>query len=170
MDKPLVNRVANSSLKTINLEDFFPDGELVDFDLKDYLFRDLILIEKDFRSALREHDWNQYRGKNLAVFCSTEAIIPVWAWMLVVSYAEPVCEEVYMGTKEAFIEKSYVNSLGNLDLSPYKDQRVVIKGCSDKPVPPSAYLELTKRLRPYAKSVMYGEPCSTVPIFKQKKI
>lgn len=170
MEKPLINRVANSSLKTINLEDYFPSGEIAEFDLKDYLFRELILKEKDFRESLKAHDWNQYEGKNLAVFCSTDAIIPVWAWMLVVSYAEPVCNEVFMGTALTFIEKSYVRAMETIDLDIYKDQRVVIKGCSEKPVPPSAYLDLTKLLRPYAKSVMYGEPCSTVPIFKQRKV
>ena len=169
MDKPLVNRVAQSSLKTINLEDYFPTGDIESFDLKDYLYMELILKEKDFRAALTEHDWSQYQGKNLAVQCSTDAIIPVWAWMLVVTKAEPFCDQVYMGDAEAFIRHSYVKELSKLELDSYTDQRVVIKGCSEKPVPPSAYLELTKLLRPYAKSIMYGEPCSTVPIYKKRK-
>ena len=169
MEKPLVNRVANSSLKTINLEDFFPKGELVEFDLKDYLFMELVLKEKDFRKALSEHDWEQYKGKNIALFCSTDAIIPVWAWMLVVSKAEPFCEQLFMGTPEEFLIQSYIQSLSNIDLEQYDNQRVVVKGCSEKPVPPNAYLELTKLLRPYAKSIMYGEPCSTVPIYKKPK-
>lgn len=169
MDKPLVNRVAQSSLQTINLEDYFPNGEIESFDLKDYLYMELILKEKDFREALKNHDWEQYKGKNLAVFCSTDAIIPVWAWMLVATQAEPVCNQVFMGSPDSFISQSYINALSSIDLEPYRDQRVVVKGCSDKPVPPSAYLELTKRLRPYAKSIMYGEPCSTVPIYKKPR-
>lgn len=169
MDKPLVNRVAQSSLKTINLEDYFPKGEIESFDLKDYLYMELILKEKDFRTALSEFDWSQYEGKNLAVHCSTDAIIPVWAWMLVVTKAEPYCHQAFLGDVDEFIRQSYVKELNNLTLEAYTDQRIVIKGCSAKPVPPSAYLELTKLLRPYAKSIMYGEPCSTVPIYKKKK-
>ena len=169
MDQPLVNRVANSSLKTINLEAHFPPGEIESIDLKDYLYMELILKEKDFRSALNEIDWSQYQGKNLAVHCSTDAIIPVWAWMLVVSKAEPFCNQVYLGNEEDFIQQYYINALAQIDLKEYQDKRIVIKGCSDKPVPPSAYLELTKLLRPVAKSIMYGEPCSTVPIYKKPK-
>lgn len=169
MDQPLVNRVAQSSLITINLEDYFPKGNIETFDLKDYLFMELILKEKDFRTALAEHDWTQYEGKNLAVHCSTDAIIPVWAWMLVVTRAEPYCNQVYMGDADEFIRYAYVKQLSQLDLEKYTDKRIVIKGCSNKPVPPSAYLELTKLIRPYAKSIMYGEPCSTVPIYKKKK-
>jgi len=169
MDKPLVNRVAQSSLKTINLEDFFPKGDIESFDLKDYLYMELILKEKDFRQALSEFDWAQFEGKNLAVYCSTDAIIPVWAWMLVVTKAEPYCNQVYLGNEAEFIRQFYVKQLDTLDLQHFTDQRVVIKGCSEKPVPPSAYLELTKLLRPYAKSIMFGEPCSTVPIYKKKK-
>ncbi len=169
MDQPLVNRVAQSSLKTINLEDYFPIGDIESFDLKDYLYMELILKEKDFRSALADHDWNQYKGKNLAVHCSADAIIPIWAWMLVATKAEPICNQVFMGDVGTFIQHSYIDALAKLDLSLYTDQRVVIKGCSEKPVPPSAYLELTKRLLPYAKSIMFGEPCSTVPIYKKKK-
>jgi len=169
MDKPLVNRVALSSLKTINLEDYFPSGEIELFDLKDYLYMEFILKEKDFRVALSEHDWTKYEGKNLAVHCSTDAIIPVWAWMLVVAHAEPYCNQVFLGDTDEFIRQSYAHELSQLNLETFTNQRVVIKGCSEKPVPPSAYLILTKLLRPYAKSIMYGEPCSTVPIYKKKK-
>jgi len=169
MDQPLVNRVANSSLKTINLEDFFPEGEIMTFDLKDYLYMEMILKEKDFRTALDEHDWSQYEGKNLALFCSADAIIPVWAWMLVTTKAEGVCNQIFMGDPDAFIRQHYIDALSELDAASFTDQRIVIKGCSEKPVPPSAYLEITKLLTPYAKSIMYGEPCSTVPIYKKKK-
>ena len=168
MDKPLVNRVAGSGLITLNLEDFFPKEELATFDLKEYLFMELILKEKDFRAALTEHDWQQYESKNLVVFCSADAIIPVWAYMLVTAYAASYAKYIFQGTAEEFYKMAFQLALSNIDEKKYENQRIVIKGCSDKPVPPSAYVELTRKLQPYAKSIMYGEPCSTVPIFKKK--
>ncbi|MEM7102025.1 MAG: DUF2480 family protein [Bacteroidota bacterium] len=170
MEKPLVNRVANSGLITINLENFFPAEELVAFDLKDYLFMELILKEKDFRAALNDLDWSAYEGKNLAVFCSTDAIVPVWAYMLVASKATPYATKIFFGDEQRFYESHYEQVLEDLDCAQYDDKRIVIKGCSQKPVPPSAYLTLTRLLRPYAKSIMYGEPCSTVPIFKKPRV
>ena len=169
MDKPLINRVANSGFITINLEDFFPAEELVVFDLKDYLFMELILKEKDFRQALKEHDWAQYEGKILVIHCSTDAIIPVWAYMLVTAYAEPFAEKLFQGDADTFYKLAFMEALNEIDASQYDQRRIVIKGCSDKPVPPSAYVELTRKLRPYAQSIMYGEPCSTVPIFKRPR-
>lgn len=169
MDKPLVNRVANSGLITINLENYFPETEIVAFDLKDYLFKELILKEKDFRDALKTHNWESYSDKILTMFCSTDAIIPVWAYMLVSSYAQPFAKEVFHGNSEQYLNSAYKEIVAKMDGAEYQDKRVVIKGCSNKPVPASAYVYLTSKLRPYAKSVMYGEPCSTVPIFKQPK-
>ncbi len=169
VDKPLVNRVAASGLITLNLEDFFPKEELATFDLKDYLFMEMILKEKDFRAALAEHDWQPYEGKNLVVFCSADAIIPVWAYMLVTAYAAPFANNVFQGTPDEFYKMAFQQALATVDGKKYEDQRIVIKGCSNKPVPPSAYVELTRKLQPYVKSIMYGEPCSTVPIFKKKK-
>jgi len=168
-DKPLVNRVAKSGLITLNLEEHFPAAEMVEFDLKQYLYMELILKEKEFRAALKEHDWSQYEGKILLVFCSTDAIIPVWAYMLVASYAAPFATDVYQGRKEEYLRQYYERVIANFPAGDYQDQRIVIKGCSGKPVPASAYLALTRALRPFAKSVMYGEPCSTVPIFKKRK-
>ena len=170
IEKPLVNKVAKSGLITINLEKFFPTEQIVSFDLKDYLFMELILKEKDFRTALKEHDWSKYDKKVLCVFCSTDAIIPTWAYMLVTSYATPYANRVVQSDKETFIKLAYQTTLGNLDVSQYADKRIVIKGCSGKPVPPFAYVELTRLLRPIAKSIMYGEPCSTVPIYKKPRI
>ena len=167
-DKPLVNRVAASGLITLNLEDFFPKEELATFDIKDFLFMELILKEKDFRAALKEHDWSQYDGKNMAVFCSADAIIPVWAYMLVAAYAAPFANNIFQGTADEFYKMAYNKALENIDEKEYEGKRIVIKGCSNKPVPPSAYVELTRKLQSYAKSIMYGEPCSTVPIFKKK--
>jgi hypothetical protein len=169
MDKPLVNRVAKSGLITINLEDYFPQSEIVEFDLKDFLFRELLLREKDFRAAMKEIDWSAYEGKQLAVFCSTDAIIPTWAYQLVVVYAEPFADQIYFGGKEELIRQHYYNALAKLNPEDYQDQRIVIKGCSDQPVPVSAYMELTRILRPVAKTIMFGEPCSTVPLYKQPK-
>lgn len=169
-NKPLINRIAASGLITLNLEDFFPKEEVVIFDLKDYLFRELILKEKDFRTALKELDWSQYEHKNLLITCSTDAIIPVWAYMLVTAYAAPFATNIFQGTADEFYKKAFADTLNKIDMSQYKNQLLVIKGCSDKPVPPAAYVELTRLLQPFARSIMYGEPCSTVPIYKKPKV
>jgi hypothetical protein len=166
-DKPLVNRVASSGLVTIDLEEFFPEGDVVGFDLKDYLFMGLILKEKDFREALKTHDWTRYAGKNVAVYCSADAIIPLWAYMLVATYAAAYARDVVQTLPENYVEWSYLKTLAALDLAGYADKRIVVKGCSDKPVPASAYLEITRRLQPVARSIMFGEPCSTVPVYKK---
>lgn len=169
MEQTLVNRVAQSGLVTIDLETFFPAGEVVSFDLKDHLFMGLILKEKEFREALKAHDWEQYTGKNLAVFCSTDAIIPMWAYMLVAAHAAAYARDVFQGQPEQYAEFAFVKKLAALDPEDYAGKRLVIKGCSDKPVPPSAYLEITRRLQPVAASIMFGEPCSTVPVYKRKQ-
>ena len=169
-NKPLINRVAASGLITLNLEDFFPAGEIAIFYLKDYLFMELILKEKDFRKALKELDWSQYEGKHLLITCSTDAIIPIWAYMLVTVYATPIAASIFQGTAEDFYKKSYTDTLSQLDISQYENKLLVIKGCSDKPVPLSAYVDLTRLLQPVAKSIMFGEPCSTVPLYKKPKI
>jgi hypothetical protein len=166
-DKPLINRVANSGLVTIDLENFFPSGDIVPFDLKDYLFMELMLKEKDFRQALDAHDWSQYQGKNIALFCSTDAIIPMWAYMLVTTLATPFVNDIALCLPEQFVETAYWKKIAALSIDDYKDKRIVVKGCSDKPVPASAYLEITRRLQPVAKSLMFGEPCSTVPVYKR---
>ena len=165
--KPLVNRVAESGLITLNLEDFFPAGEMAAFDLKDYLFMELILKEKDFRAALKAHDWQEYRDKILLVYCSTDAIIPVWAYMLVAAHAEPYAKDIFHGHQQAYYESAFLKALAKFDAAQYEGKRIVVKGCSHHPVPASAYLELTRLLRPFAQSIMYGEPCSTVPIYKK---
>ena len=169
MQEVLVNRVASSNLVTIDLEKFYPEGEIAAFDLKDHLFMGLILKENDFREALKTFDWQQFAGKNLAVFCSADAIIPVWAYMLVATYAAPQVRDVFLGTPDQFVERAFLKTLAGLNPQDFAGQRLVIKGCSDKPVPPSAYLEITRLLQPVARSIMYGEPCSTVPVFKKAK-
>ena len=167
-EKPLVNRVASSGLITFNLENYYPAKPIYHFDLKDYLFRELILREKDYRSALAEHDWEQYRDGVFLVYCSTDAIIPVWAYMLVTRYVVDICDEIHLGDESSFLRSHYREVADGLDTAPYVDQRVIVKGCSEKPVPASAYLDISRKLLPVVKSLMYGEPCSTVPIFKKR--
>ncbi len=169
-DKPLVNRVAQSSLITLNLEEFFPEQEVLAFDLKPYLFKELILKEKDFRQALKAHDWSQYQDKILLCFCSSDAIIPVWAYMLVCAHANAFATDVFQGNETDFYKAHYKQVIATIEPTQYKDKRIVIKGCSNKPVPPAAYVELTKKLNTAgAQSIMYGEACSTVPIFKRPR-
>jgi Protein of unknown function (DUF2480) len=167
MEEQLINRVANSGLVTIDLEQFYPSGEIVTFDMKDYLFHGLILKEKDFRESLKNIDWNQYQAKHLAIFCSSDAIIPTWAFQLVVIYAEPFATGIAFGDPSQYLQQYYPKILATLPLDTYIDQRIVIKGCSNRPVPTAAYIELTRLLRPIAKSIMFGEPCSTVPLYKK---
>jgi len=169
-DKPLINRVANSALITVNLENYFPDHlSFVTIDIKDYLFKELILKEKDFRAALKEMVWEDYTGKTVLLYCSTDAIIPVWAYMLFSAQLTPYASHIYFGEKTAFLEEHYNKVIAEVDMSIYEGKRIVIKGCSDKDVPASAYVTLTRALQPHAQSIMYGEPCSTVPIFKRPR-
>lgn len=169
MEEVLVNKVAQSGLITINLEDWFPKEEILELDIKQFLFHGLILKEKDFRESLSQLDWTQYQNKVLCVYCSTDAIIPVWAYMLIAVHSKPYVHSVYFGTKDSFISHHYSHQIEALDLTPFVEGRLVIKGCGDLPVPSSAYMNLTSRLVPVARSIFYGEPCSTVPVFKQKK-
>lgn len=167
MSDAIVNKVAESSLVEIDLESFYPSGETAVFDLKDYLFMGLILKEKDFREALKKGDFSAYRDKLVAVTCSADAIIPVWAYMLVATYLQPIAKEVVAGD-EAFLHKTlFLRNINSINTAGYADKRVVIKGCGDKPIGEFAYLEITRLLRPVVKSIMYGEPCSTVPVFKK---
>jgi len=169
MSEVIVNKVAESSLLTIDLADYIPQEEPVIFDLKEYLFMGLIVKEKEFRAALQQTTIDSFRDKTVLVLCTTDAIIPMWAYMLVAAHLQPAAKELFLGTKEEWKKKKLLDRIAVIDLSVYKDQRIVIKGCGDEPVPEAAYLEITNRLRPIVKSLMYGEPCSTVPIFKQPK-
>lgn len=169
-NKPLVNRVAQSGLITLNLEDYFPKHEMVTFDLKDHLFKGLILREKEFRLAIKEHDWSQYSGKVLLVVCTADAIIPLWAYMLVAARAANYAIDIFQGTEEEYIKKYMLQELQKIKAVDYQDKRIVIKGCGDRPVPAAAYLEMTRLLQPSTRSIMYGEPCSTVPVYKRPKI
>lgn len=168
MQESIVNRVAESGIITLNLEDYYPKGEIDVFDLKDHLFMGLILKEKDFRAALLATDWSKYQNKNIAVTCTADAIIPVWAYMLVASYLQPFANEIFFGNKEELIAGVLQKNINAVDANTFADKRIVLKGCGDVKIPESAYLAMTAKLRPYAKSIMYGEPCSTVPVYKKK--
>ena len=168
MSEPIINKVAESGLVSIELDHFLPAEEIVSFDLKPFLFMGLILKEKDFRAALLQHDWSAYGGKIAAIHCSADAIIPVWAYMLSASYLQPVAADLYFGTPEEALKESLIKKMSAFDVTEYRDKRVVVKGCGEKKIEAYAYLEITKRLLPVVKSIMYGEPCSTVPIFKRK--
>jgi hypothetical protein len=168
MEEQIINRVSQSPIITLDLEAYFPREEIVVFDMKDYLFMGLILKEKDFREALKNLDLHLYAGKAVAVTCTADAVIPVWAYMLVASYLQPVAAELFFGTAWELKQQLLLRNIAGLDLNQFADKRIVIKGCGDKPVGEAAYLEATRLLRPVAKSIMYGEPCSTVPIFKRK--
>ena len=170
MDEVIINKVAQSSLITLDLESFYPSGEMVVFDLKSYLFMELILKEKDYREALKNMDWNIYQDKNVSITCSTDAIIPLWAYMLAVSYLEPYAKDIVFGNEAEAFTIFFLKNLWKLNPKEFEGKRVVVKGCGDKKIPEAAYVEITKILRPVVKSIMYGEPCSTVPIFKAPKI
>ncbi|HMN31928.1 MAG TPA: DUF2480 family protein [Chitinophagaceae bacterium] len=162
-----VNKVAESGLITLNLEAFLPKA-MVAFDLKPFLFMELILKEKDFRASLLTHDWKQYEGKSVYVTCTTDAIIPAWAYMLVMSYLQPVTENAIVSTEQEASKNFMIEQINQIDIEKYRGERIVIKGCGEILIPTEAYAAITYKLRPIAKSIMYGEPCSTVPIFKQK--
>jgi hypothetical protein len=168
MENELINRVSDSALVTINLEDYYPKEDVAVFDLKDYLFMGLILKEKDFREALKNLDTAPFAGKYVAVTCSADAVIPMWAYMLVASVLQPVAKEVVFGNEEEIKKQLLLHNIAALPVNEFADKRIVIKGCGDLPIGEAAYLQVTKLLRPVAKSIMYGEPCSTVPIFKKK--
>ena len=164
----IINKVAQSGLVTLDPASLYPEGERVVYDIKDNLYMGLILREKDFREFVKDHDWSQYQDKNVAVTCTADAIVPAWAYMLLANKLAPYAKEVVFGDEEVLETVLFVKSIAKMDASQYKDQRLVIKGCGDTPVPVSAYVELTKKLTPVVKSLMFGEPCSTVPIYKKK--
>lgn len=164
----IVNRVAQSGLITFDLATLEAKGERVVFDMKDHLFHGLILREKDFREFIKTHDWPQYENKNIAITCSTDAIIPTWAYMLLANKLEPYANEVVFGDLATLETVLYRDAISKLDMNRFKDERVIIKGCADIDVPESAFIYFTTQLSKVAKSIMYGEACSSVPVFKRK--
>ena len=170
MADEIINRVAQSKLVTFNLEDYYPPGERVLFDISDWLMEGLILREKEFRTYVAEYNWSQHQGQYIALCCSTDAIIPAWAYMLVSVNLAPFVEKVIIGSLENLETSLYQDIINNLNVSDYQDKPVIIKGCANKPIPDNAYTMMINKLQGVARSIMYGEACSSVPLYKKKKL
>jgi len=168
MAEEIINRIANSKLKVIDLEDYYPKGERVLFDIKDWLMEGLVLREKDFRAFVAEHNWSQYQECYVALHCSTDAIVPDWAYMLISIELQPYAKLSVIGSLSDLESILYAEIISNLDISIYEGLPVIIKGCSHKPVPSNALILLSQKLKPIARSIMFGEACSSVPLFKRK--
>lgn len=164
----IINRVASSKLITIDLEDYYPKGNRVLFDIKDWLFEGFVLREKDFRNEIAVFDWSQYQGSYIALTCSSDAIIPGWAYMLLGIQLESYAKKVVVGDLHVLETSIYQDIINNLDVSAFQDKPIIIKGCANKPVPQNAYIMLSNKLKPFVKSIMYGEACSSVPLYKNK--
>lgn len=169
MAEEIINRVANSKLVTVDLEEFYPAGQRVLFDIKDWLLEGFVLREKDFRAAVKAHDWSVYKDDYVALTCSTDAIVPGWAYMLVTTELTAYAKKVVVGDLETLESILYEEVINKLDVTPYQDKPVIVKGCSNKPVPQNAYLALIGKLHPVVKSIMYGEACSSVPLYKRPR-
>lgn len=168
MSEEIVNKVAQSALQTLDLEDYYPREEIVLFDLKPYLFMEKILREKDFRAALQQIDWARYQDKIVAVTCSVDAIIPLWSYMLIAVNLQPFARDIVMGNEQTALQQAFLSRLAAIDIQEFTDKRVIVKGCGDLSVGGFAYMEIARRLRPVVKSIMYGEACSNVPVYKKK--
>lgn len=164
----IVNKVAASGLVTFNLEDYYTPGERVEIDIKGWLYEGLMLREKDFRESLKNYNWSVFENRFVAVFCSADAIVPTWAYMLIATYLHPFATKIVFGNLTDLEKSLFTEALNKIDFSQFKDERIIIKGCSKINVPESIYVEVTNRLMPFAKSIMFGEPCSTVPVYKRK--
>lgn len=162
------NKVANSGLITLDLETLRHNGKRVAFDIKDWLFRELILKEKEFREFVKNHDWAQYENQNIAFYCSTDALVPTWAYMLLASAVQPYAHKYVFGTLAELETQLYTDAIAQLDMNQYADKRVIIKGCSHDELPVTAYVTITSKLLPVVKSLMYGEACSNVPVYKKR--
>ena len=163
------NKIAASGLVNLELDAYYPKGECSILDIKDRLWQGLVLREKDFRNWVKEHDWRQYKDRHVAIFCSVDAIVPQWAYMLIASELFPFANTIVFGDVLALQARIWADALDGLNANDYVDKRVLVKGCSDKPIPACAYVEIVRRLQPVVKSLMFGEACSSVPVFKQKK-
>lgn len=167
MSEEIVNKVAQSGLITLDLEEYYPKEQVVLFDLKPLLFREMILKEKEFRAALQNTDWTSYQGKIVAVTCTADAIIPYWAYMLVAVYLQPFAKDIIFGDEPTALQQTFLKKIAEIDMQEFTNKRVVVKGCGDLSISAYAYMEIAKRLTPIVKSIMYGEPCSTVPVYKK---
>lgn len=168
MEDAFVNKVAESGILTINLEEYLPLDKIAVFDIKEYLFMGLILKEKDFREALKHLDVTPFINKTVALTCTADAVIPVWAYMLTASYLQPVAKEISFSTAADLEQNVLIKNINSINIDGYLDKRVVIKGCGEKHISEAAYVAITQKLLPVVKSIMYGEPCSTVPVYKKK--
>jgi hypothetical protein len=164
----IINKVAQSGLITFNLEDYYDKNERVVFDIKECLYMGLILREKDFREFVKTNNWEQYRDKNLAITCSADAIVPTWAYMLIASKLSGIANYYFFGDLNNLENSLFQKALSDIDVEYYRDKKLVIKGCGNLPVPINAYVEISRLLLPVVNSIMYGEPCSTVPVYKRK--
>ncbi len=167
-EEKIINRVAQSKLITFDLEELYPEGKRILFDVKDWLYGGVVLREKDFRMAVKNHDWSAYQDTYVALTCSTDAIIPAWAFMLLATNLSPFAKKVVVGNLEELESSIFQDVLNAIDFSIYKDKPIILKGCAQKPVPKNAYLFAIEKLQPVAKSIFYGEACSSVPLFKRK--
>lgn len=166
----IINKVEKSGLITLDLEDFYPKEPRMLFDLKDYLYEGLVLREKEFRENLSKLDWKMYENAYVAVTCTSDAIVPSWSYLLIANYLTGVAKLISFGTLEDLERDIFTEIIDKMDVDDYNDKKIIIKGCSRKPVPQNAYLQLIQKLKPIASSLMFGEACSTVPIFKKKKL
>ncbi|WP_220264066.1 MULTISPECIES: DUF2480 family protein [Apibacter] len=166
----IINKVEKSGLITLDLEDFYPKEPRMLFDLKDYLYEGLVLREKEFRENLSKLDWKMYENAYVAVTCTSDAIVPSWSYLLIANYLTGVAKLISFGTLEDLERDIFTEIIDKMDVDNYNDKKIIIKGCSRKPVPQNAYLQLIQKLKPIASSLMFGEACSTVPIFKKKKL
>ena len=167
MADEIINRVANSKLVVIDLESYYPNGKRIFLDIKDWLYDGYVLKEKDFRTQLNNHNWSQYSDCFVALTCTSDAIIPGWAYMLITMHLEPFAKKIIIGDIEALETSIYQSIIDNIDVSEFINKSIIIKGCSKKPVPENAYIMLSQKIKPVAKSIMYGEACSAVPLFKK---
>ena len=168
MEDQIINRVANSKLVVVDLEDYYPKGSRTVFDIKDWLFQELVLREKDFRTYAQEHDWTQYQDHFVALTCTADAIVPAWAFMLLTMHLQLYAKKVIVGDLEQLETLIYQDLIRDLDTEAFLDKPLIIKGCTNKPVPANAYILLSQKLKPIARSIMYGEACSSVPLYKRK--
>jgi len=165
----IINRVANSPLITFDLEEYYHQGDRILFDIKGFLYEEMILKEKEFRVKVKDFDWSRFEGKNVAITCSVDAIIPTWAYMLLTTRISPHANMVVFGDPTDLEAALFQQALSKIEIESFRDKKVVIKGCGNYPVPEFAYVEITRLLMPVVSSIMYGEPCSTVPLYKKSK-
>ncbi len=169
MSGEIVNRVANSGLITIDLSDYAPKQNIVVFEVRNFLFKEIILKEKEFRCRLKEFDFSIYQGKTVAINCSSDAIVPMWAFMLVTSYLKNIASEIHFGTKEDVFQQIFISNINDINTLEFNNKKVIVKGCGQIPLSASLYVAITKKLQNSVSSLMFGEACSAVPVCKKKK-